>query len=362
MKVINSILFILIVLFSCKPSTSGEVKMAEDHKISTSNASSSESSMQVFIGETMGTTYSIKYSGKLIGTLKDQVDRLLIDINNSVSTYIDKSAISKFNKSKDYFNVENFTNEQQQYFLDNYTMSVNIYDMSDGHFDPTVMPVVNYWGFGYDGKKKITKIDSAAVAKLMPSIGMDKIRFDPDSKSWLKSVKSVELDFSAIAKGYAVDMIAELFDGYGLKNYYIEIGGECRAKGDKMGTPWIIGVSLPDPKAGVTDIVTKIDLVNMSVATSGNYRNFYELGDDVISHTIDPKSGFPERNNLLSATIFHSSCARADALATACMAMGFDEGFPFIDGIPGAECYMVYMSRNGQVVEAASAGISKYLQ
>ena len=187
------------------------------------------------------------------------------------------------------------------------------------------MPLVNHWGFGYSGRNKVTKIDSGAVHDILESVGLEHILVEKFGKKRVltKLNPEVELDFSAVAKGYALDIIGNWLVGNGCERFLIDIGGEMLARGmNGNNSPWVVGINTPDSNADISEIMAKVPLENVACATSGNYRNFYELDGKIIGHTINPKTGFPEINNLLSVSILAPTCAEADAFATACLAMG----------------------------------------
>ena len=271
-------------------------------------------------GETMGTTYHMSYFGSsLPESVKNSIDSLLVSINDEVSTFIPTSTISRFNTTKSDTNVVALSKE---HFWQNLRASQKIFIRTQGFFDPTVMPLVNYWGFGYKGHKLIKKADSLKIDSILHYVGFEKLFIRKDTI--FKSHSAVQLDFSACAKGYAIDEVAHWFEANGIKNYYIEIGGENRAAGKKAnGKTWSVGLVIPKETTAIGAYHTIITLDNQSMATSGNYRNFYEVEGQKYSHTINPKTGFTERNTLLSASVLANNCLQADALATGIMAMGY---------------------------------------
>ena len=307
-------------------------------------------------GKTMGTTYSIKYLDSLKRDFKPEIDKLLVDINNEVSTYEPKSFISLFNQcEKEIPYLNNLKKEAKlpQHFKANFEKSKEVFQASYGYFDPTVMPLINYWGFGYTEKKPVEKVDSLVVDSLMNSVGFDKITPRSADDGWIylaKEAPGVQLDFSAIAKGYGVDAIAKLLKSNGVKNYYVEIGGELLVLGkNPQGNWWTIGINNPSETASITDIQSKVKLKNQAMATSGNYRNFYEVNGVKYAHTINPKTGFPEKNTLLSASVFATDCMTADAYATACMTLGLEKGMAMIKDIENLEAYFIYSDENGNL-------------
>ena len=270
----------------------------------------------------MGTTYHISYFGQPApSTTKKAVDSLMRALNAEVSTYIPASTISQFNANPSDTVI---IAREHHFFWDNFAKAKEIYQLSDGYFDPTVMPLVNYWGFGYKGHRPVAEVDSAVVDSLVQLVGFDKLRVHGDTI--FRSRSNVQLDFSALAKGYGVDVVARWFDEHGVDSYFVEIGGENRAFGRKPdGKLWTVGISVPREDAGLDEYHTVIGLDNRAMATSGNYRNFYEVQGQKYSHTINAKTGFSERNSLLSASVLAENCMTADALATAMMAMGHEK-------------------------------------
>ena len=249
-------------------------------------------------GKTMGTTYHITYHDPQNRTLKEDIVSLLLEVNNDVSTYIDSSFISKFNASKTGIKLDATfasSDSPNRHFLMNYYKSKQIFEMSEGAFDPTVMPLINYWGFGIE-KRPVLKVDSIRIDSVMQFVGYDLIKFHEDQGLIEKQKEGVGLDFSAIAKGYGVDAVCELFDQLGIKNYFVEIGGEVRAKGkNDKDRIWTAGVNTPTENAGAADFQVVVQLPNLAIATSGNYRNFYEVDGIKYAHTIDPFSGYPKK-------------------------------------------------------------------
>jgi thiamine biosynthesis lipoprotein len=171
------------------------------------------------------------------------------------------------------------------------------------------------------------------------------------------------LDFNAIAQGYSVDVISKYFEGLGIESFLVEIGGEVRVKEDKGGVRWRIGIDRPFDNNMMpgNDLEAIINLKDQSLATSGNYRKFYVENGIKYSHTIDPKTGYPAKNQLLSATIIASECGTADGVATACMVMGKDKTIEFLDKHPEFEAYLIYSDENGNFKTWASEKLKKFI-
>jgi thiamine biosynthesis lipoprotein len=291
-----------------------------------------------FQGFTMGKIqYNIKYLNEQeIPDLPASTDSLLVAFNQSLSTYIKNSEISRFNATDEEFVFES------DFFYPVLEKSLQVHRASEESFDPTVMPLVNFWGFG---PSKAQNFDSSQVKILLERIGFEKhIRFD--KKSVRKARKDIELDFSAIAKGYAVDMVAAHLLQKGLKNYMVEIGGEavCRGINGKKQV-WKMGITNPNYKnQGEKRSLATLELKDRAMATSGNYEKFYIRDGKRYAHTINPKTGFPVEHNLLSATVLAEDCMTADAWATAFMVLGVEKAKEIQSKQKDLEMMLVYDS------------------
>ncbi len=318
-------------------------------------------------GKTMGTTYSVKYQGGNTQQINNELDSLFKSINESVSVYEKESLISKFNAAETHlFEIET-ENDLNIHFITNFTKSVLIHKQTDGLFDPTVMPLVNYWGFGYTGKNPITSVDEKKIQSILSYVGMKKINYQIENESkkhqFKKENKNIQLDFGAIAKGYAVDKAGELLASKGIQNYLVEIGGEVVNQGkNPENKPWVIGINTPKENAKINDFQIYVHLSGKGLATSGNYRNFYEVNGKKYSHTINPTTGFPERSHLLSATIIADNCMTADAFATACMVGGLEKSLEIINNNASLEGYFVYSDDEGNLQSKHTEGFNKYLK
>ena len=319
-------------------------------------------------GRTMGTTYSISYASDGIDYQAD-IDSLLEEVNMAVSTYIPESTISVFNQSGEVVISDGQLGEDKvrlavmQHFSENLRVAGVVNHKSQGAFDPTVGPLVNLWGFGWEGRAP-SKPDSLKVDSLRTLVGMHHIYgVSEGSKRMVKTdLAGVQLDFSALAKGYGVDIVAGYLESVGVSNYFVEIGGEVRAGGvSPRGDLWRIGINQPDPDADISALYTRVAISNTSMATSGNYRNYYFVDDVRVWHTINPQTGYPESNPVLSATIVYRKCMIADALATACMVMGPENGLKLIEEFKGAEALILYNSTEGKIEELMTSGFKEYL-
>lgn len=303
-----------------------------------------------FSGETMGTTYTLTYLTESGKNLQSSVDSLLVVFNSSLSTYISDSEISKFNRMDTLaFNLP--------YLPQVLRASKTVYENTAGAFDPTVGPLVNVWGFGPEGPELK---DSTDIQLLLKLVGFDKVNFD--QKEVRKSVPGVYLDFSAIAKGQGVDVIADFLAKRGIENFLIEIGGELVARGvNEKGELWKVGINRPEESASASELYSIIALENRGMATSGNYRNFYIKDQVKISHTINPATGYPVNHNLLSATVLAKDCMTADAYATAIMVMGLDRAIQLDSTLSEIEVFLIYDDGKGGYSTFASESLKPYL-
>lgn len=298
---------------------------------------------QKITGETMGTYYQIQYEYKVGVNLKTLVDSVLADFNQSLSTYIDNSTISKINQAQKAYC---YSPKEDKYFLYSWKKAIELSKMTAGAFQPTVMPLVNYWGFGYGKREKINSPDQRKIDSLLQLVGTDKVSFDEkeDTICFYKKYPGVAIDLSASAKGHGVDVISELISGMGIKNYFVEIGGEIRASGvNARGEEWTVGVNRPSEDASKQEIEIVLHISDKSLATSGNYRNFYRTDQGKVSHIIDPTTGMARPTDVLSASVVAEDCLTADALATACMVLGWEKAAALIDEIDGAEVFLIFV-------------------
>ncbi|PHN05768.1 FAD:protein FMN transferase [Flavilitoribacter nigricans] len=308
--------------------------------------------VQILRGETMGTYYQVSYVGSQQPFLQEEIDSLLRAINAEVSTYEPNSVISRFNKS-----ARGIALGEAPHFWINLEIARSVFNVTDGAFDATVMPLVNFWGFGFTEDRQGREVDTVEVNRIRSLVGFDQVRMEGDSL--LKEKPEIQLDFSACAKGYGVDEVGRLLEKRSLGRYLVDIGGESRARGVKPGgSIWRVGINMPDEDASVNEIITAFPLENRSVATSGNYRNWYEVDGVKYSHTINPRSGFPERTELLSASVFHRDCAVADAYATSCMVLGVEKALSLAESNPAIEIYLIFSRPDGSMETRYTSGLN----
>ncbi len=281
---------------------------------------SSEDQLIKIEGNAQGTTYHISYYSDNPKDLKFAVDSILTEIDFSLSTYNLSSIISRINKNES----ETIVNE---YFLDVFNKSMEVSEKTNGDFDITVAPVINAWGFGFTKK---TNVDSSSIDSLLQFVGYHKLKLQQNKI--VKDNPNVMLDFNAIAQGYSVDILGSFLEKNDINNYMVELGGELMTKGKKKNKEiWKIGIDKPiDSMSAKRDLQAIVELNNQAMATSGNYRKYYEENGQKYAHIIDPHTGYPSKNNLLSATVFAKDCMTADAYATAFMVMGLDKAKQFL--------------------------------
>ena len=282
-------------------------------------------------GNIFGTYYNIRYENTedLHAVIKTSLQR----VNNSLSMFNPHSVISKIN-SNDSVILDTL-------FITMYQEAQSISELSKGAFDITVAPMVHAWGFG---KSKDYRVESSSINidSLKELVGYEKITLC--GHQIVKQDPRTTLDASAIAKGYGCDIVANALRAHGCANFLVEIGGEVVLQGvNEKGNPWRVGISKPKNDAtGMDDTLQEIiSSSDLCMATSGNYLQYYMVGKERRSHTIDPRTGYPVEHSLLSATVTARSCMRADALATACMVLGEEKALNLIECIPDAACYLI---------------------
>jgi thiamine biosynthesis lipoprotein len=312
-----------------------------------------EPQMVEISGTTMGTIgYSVKYFSESDKNFGVEIDSLLKVWNLSLSTYIPTSEISRFNVGDSCFHFES------AYFLPVLKASQEVFEKSGGAFDPTLGPIVNAWGFGPD---KSMVPDSSRVDSLKALVGFEKISFD--NTKVCKSIPDMQLDFSAIAKGYAVDVVADYLLAKGIDDLLVEIGGEIVCRGAKPGdASWITAIEDPTVEVYEREVLAVVALDNKAVATSGNYRNYYVRSGRKYAHTIDPSTGYPVFHELLSASVFAEDCMLADAYATAFMVLGLDKAKEILKQDEALDAYLIYAGDDGEIETFVTGGIAGHIK
>lgn len=290
-------------------------------------------------GKTMGTSWSVIFLPETADTdsaaLKQRLQYRLDQINSLMSTYDPKSELSLFNNqvSSNWFTISEDTARVIE-------LSQEISNLSNGAFDISVGPLVELWGFGASERGAKIPTDEQ-VNKTLARIGYKNIQVRREPPAISKQIPELQIDLSAVAKGYAVDALAQILEQQGISNYLLEIGGELRISGHRGdNTPWQIAIE--KPLEGVREVEAIFPLTNTALATSGNYRNFYVEDGQRYSHTIDPVSGKPIRHKLASVTVLAKSCARADALATTLMVLGEEKGRQFCEKNQVAAYFLIH--------------------
>jgi thiamine biosynthesis lipoprotein len=308
-------------------------------------------------GQTMGTTYHIKVVTKNLDNLsglEDAIDQRLGQINQSMSTWIKDSEISRFNNMKKAGQKIEISND----FLQVMIVAKELYRMTAGAWDGTVNPLVNLWGFGSTGPTN-TIPPPGVIVPLIADLGFNHIQI-LEGRHLAKKKGSITLNLASIAKGYAVDKIAELIEHQGIKNFLVEIGGEVYAAGTKVdGQPWKIGINTPRPDAPHDKVYKAIIIRNKAFATSGDYRNFFEINGKRYSHIIDPRTGYPVDNGVVSVSVIAESCTFADGLATALMVMGPEKGMALVNRLDRVESLIIVRNDADQLVEYYSKGFGQ---
>jgi thiamine biosynthesis lipoprotein len=290
-------------------------------------------------GPVFGTSYGITYYSESKKDYQKEFDSLFSAINKSLSTYKEDSEISKINRNE--------ATEVDDHFKTVFNTSKQIFEETEGAFDPTIGAVVNAWNFGPKGK--VVGLDELKIDSLMTSVGFDKVTLADDRI--IKENPITFLDFNAIAKGYGVDVVSKYLETQNIDNYIVEIGGEIRSKGINMETqkPWKVGVEKPNFD-GTQSLMKVIDMEDEAMATSGTYRK-YSIDEDGnrYSHIIDSKTGYPSKTNLLSISVITDNCMYADAYATAFKAMGIEKVKQFLKTHPELKVFLIFENENKEL-------------
>lgn len=283
-------------------------------------------------GTIFGTIYHITYQNAK--DLKLEIEAAMQAVDNSLSMFNAESTLAHLN--------DNTSDQADSLFVNVYTLAQKVYKATGGCFDPTVAPLVNAWGFGF---KNGALPEEQQVDSLLQLIGFDRISLQ--GMTVTKEDSLMIMDYSAIAKGFAVDQVAKLLQSKGVKNYMVEIGGEVIVRGQNpKHKPWRVGIAKPNEED--SGLQTILDLKDKAMATSGNYRNYYVTKDGrKLAHTIDPHTGYPVQHSILSSTVFAPTCAEADAYATSFMVMGLEKAKEVLARQKQLEVYFIYSDEKG---------------
>ena len=300
------------------------------------------------VGGALGTSYSLIYLSEEQVDYQSEIDSVFTAVNQSLSTYLPNSDISKINQGDSSIVVDAM-------FRDVFELSKEIYTKSDGYFDPTVGVLVNAWGFGPGTS---IALDTMQVDSLLNYVGFDKVNLT-DQNTVSKTNPKVRFDFNAIAKGYAIDRLGVLMDSKNVDHYLLEVGGEIVAKGiNKLKEKeWVVGIDDPQMQES-RKMKLALRLKNRALASSGNYRKFRidSVTGKRYVHTIDPKTGFTKNSNTLGVTILSETCAKADGYATAFMAMNLEAALKLLTSQRELDAYIIYLNEKGETQEFMTDG------
>ncbi|SHI70086.1 thiamine biosynthesis lipoprotein [Flavobacterium haoranii] len=307
-------------------------------------------------GEAQGSTYSIKYIATEELVSKKDIDSLLTEFDNSLSTYKPSSSISKINNG-------DTTVVVNDWFVDTYKASQKIYEETNGLFDPTIGVLVNAYGFGPNHQHK--NLSQKQIDSLLQYVGFSKVRIN-ENKTIHKDFTQTYFDFNAIAQGYSVDVVVNFLKSKGIQNGIVEIGGELFALGKNtiQNKNWVIGID--DPLQSPEEerkLIASIKLENLGMATSGNYRKVIvdSITGEKFVHTINPKTGKPQKGSVLSTTILASTCVMADGYATAFMVMNLEEGKAFLKEHPELYVMIMYVDENNELQQLQTENFKRLI-
>lgn len=302
-------------------------------------------------GAAEGTSYNIVFEAKNGYGVQDEVDVLIEEFERSLSVYDTNSIISMVNRNEPV--------QLDHYFKTVFARAKEISEQTDGLFDISAEPIFKEWGFSF---KENRAVDESKIARLLASTGMDKVSIV--NGEVVKLSADVQLNANAIAKGYSADIVADLLDGKSIENYLVEVGGEIRTKGiSPRGTAWAVGVDRPLDTNLIPgqDIQVVLSLSNKALATSGNYRQFYIRDGKKISHTINPRTGYPVNHSLLSVTVIADDAMSADAYATAFLVAGIDGSLDLLDKIKDEIEVLFICDEDGEFKVHYTEGLEQYL-
>lgn len=290
-------------------------------------------------GAIFGTTYHIKYMNG--ANYQTSIDSLFQLMNNSLSTYLPTSDISRINQGDTTVVVDDL-------FVEAFAKAKKIYNETDGYFDPTIGRLIDAYGFG-SGKER-SNLDSLEIVGLMEGVGFDKVKLE--GRKVYRANDNIEFNVNAFAKGFGIDVIGRFLESKNIHNYLVEIGGEIRARGAKHEKPWKVAIEKPN-EDGTRSIQKTIELHDESMATSGNYRKYkVNSNGEKIVHTINPKTGLAHESNLLSVSVkMKGDCADVDAYATAFLAMGMERTKEFLKLHPELKVVLLYNDKDNKLQE-----------
>ena len=303
-------------------------------------------------GYAQGTTWHITYYAADSTVKKYSIDSILSVLDSSMSIYKPYSLISRFNHAQNGIALD-------KHFEKVIAKSIEVWKESGGLFDITVMPLVEAWGFG---AKKVSQYpDAAKVRTLLRCVGTDKLRLD--GNRLFKKIPSVSIDVNGIAQGYSVDVVADFLESRQITDYLVEIGGEIRVRGRKPGNEKMkIGIEGPvDYTVDIPVIQKVITLDSGGITTSGSYRQYHESNGKKFSHNIDPRTGYPSQNELISVTVYAADAMTADAYDNVLMTMGLEKGLQFVEGRKDMAAYFIYKKNDGSIADSASTAFKQLI-
>lgn len=323
--------FFITLLISCNNITNNKIKIS---------------------GLAQGTFYNITYIDIKGINYQKQIDSILDSFNKTASLYDSTSIISRINRNEKAVSLNDD-------FIKIFNKAQEVSIASDGYFDVTIGPIVNVFGFG---NKPHHKVSDNELSELLKHVGFNKVSIK--NNELIKSDTLIKLDFNAIAQGYSVDLIAVFLESKGISNYLVEIGGEVLARGKKENeTLWSVGIEKPSSNKDSEQKLQEIlNISNKAIATSGSYRKYYEENGLRYSHTINPKTGEPSRNNLLSVTVMANDCMTADAYATAFMVMGFEKSLYLLENNNNLQAYFISSKPDKSFDIYITEGFKSYLK
>ncbi len=303
-------------------------------------------------GPTQGTSYHITYLDTKHRNLQPEIEKLLIDFDFSVSTYNPYSIITRVNQNDKDVKLDN-------YFKTCFKKAKEVWKNTNGAFDPTVLPLTNIWGFG-PGKK--TEIEKSKIDSILEFVGFNLIELKRNKI--IKKDSRVALDFNAFAQGYSVDVVSKFINKKGIKSYIVEIGGEVFAKGTNLnGKIWTVNLEEPkDNKEAINNTIAIARLNNSAISTSGNNRRYFIENGIKYAHHLDPKTGYPAKNNLLSVSLFGNDCITTDSNATGILVMGLEKAKLFLQNHSELEAIIIYSDEKGNYQYYKTNGIKNILE
>lgn len=311
-----------------------------------------------YTGQAMGTSYSVIFEGTTDEAVSQaRVDSLLDALNESLSTYLTDSIISRVNASQD---------TSQGFALDGHfkrvmDRSIELHARSGGAFNPALGPLIDAWGFGANGPGATPSDEE--IQHLLSVVDFLAFRYDPVLPALQKGHPEAALNFNAIAKGYGVDIVGELLESSGIEDYFVEIGGEVRTRGQHPeGRPWRVGIERPAESMLASQTAQQVvNLGDEAMATSGNYRNYIERDGQRFTHILDPVSGRSKETSMLSATVIAPDCMTADAWATAFVVMGVENALELVESDSSLEAYFILAGEGDAYDIRMTSGMSSYL-